>query len=93
MTLYGRTAGQARQHCLEPGLQCLDERAGLLLPSGAVLVGTGAANVGFDPVQFGDPPQSLGGGRRRRARGGISSTVLATTDQRRRMFCLVGPTE
>lgn len=69
MTLQGRAAGQARQRCLEPGLQCLDEGAGFLLPSGAVLVGTGAANVGFDPVQFADPPQGLGGDRRRRARG------------------------
>jgi hypothetical protein len=65
------TAGNLHQRFLDPGPQRRDERLGFLLPHSPALIGTLAADLGFDPVEFGDPLQGLGSDRRGRRSGDI----------------------
>ena len=61
-----RSAGELGQSFFEPGFQRFDQRLGFLLSDSPALIGASAADFGFDPVEFGDPPQGLGGDRCRR---------------------------
>ena len=79
--------GSLCQGFLEPGLQRLDQRLGLLLPRRPAFVGALAADLGFDLVEFGNPLQGLGGDRRRRRFGEVEelpAPMCPTEGERRR---------
>jgi hypothetical protein len=57
------SAGDAVQGFCQPGMHRLDQGAAAFPTDAAALVGGLAADIGFDRIKLGDPPQGLLGKR------------------------------
>ena len=89
----GGTSGDAFELAGQPGIQCLDQRAAVLLALRAAMLGRRTADAVLDGIKFGDAPQDFPGQRRLGSDMDVvefAPHVRPAEDKPQRLVCLAG---